>query len=65
MANTTLLIVRLCVMAVFGCVLVVAMALLVWFEVEKMRTRRAEIELEKERLKYAVPRTEFSALHGE
>ena len=41
------------------------MALLVWFEVEKMRTRRAEIELEKERLKYAVPRTEFSALHGE
>ncbi len=35
------------------------MALLVWFEVEKMRTRRAEIELEKERLKYAVPRTEF------
>lgn len=62
MASTSLLIVKLCVMAIFGCVLVCAATLLTWFEVEKMRTRRAELELEKERLKYAIPRSEFSVL---
>lgn len=58
----TVLLVRLILMGIFGLVIIVAAWLLVWLHIEELRTKRAELQLETERLHYEISHSKFPVL---